>query len=321
MAGETQTETPNAAPQTSNVQTSDNVAAAAKPNGAEDKTLVDGGGGPDTHQAPPPTWPEDWRQRFAGSDAEALKTLNRFKDPANIWKSYQGLRQRVDTGEFKRARPDPKDEKAYGEWKAEAGIPEKPEGYLEKLPENLRDVPEDHKDVVNRLLEIAHKSDMTPDETAKGLDIYWQVFQAQEDQRHEQDKQHRLQAEDELRAAWGPEFRATINGITTLLDTHAPKGLKERLFTARLSDGTPVGNDPQMLQFLASLDKEINPHGTVTPNQGQDAATSIADEIKQLEMEAADTKSRKYDYWQSPAKQARLRQLYEIEERMKRKAG
>lgn len=106
-----------------------------------------------------------------------------------------------------------------------------------------------------------------------------------------------------------------------MLDTYAPKGLKERLFTARLSDGTPVGNDPDMLQFLAAMNKEINPFGTVTPNQGQDAATSIADEIANLEREAADTKSRVHDYWQNPSKQARLRQLYEIEGRMKQKSA
>ena len=199
MPEETATETPNATQQTSNAQTSDSAASAAKPNGAQaapsnDKTLVDGGGGADTRQTPPPTWPEDWRPRLAGNDAEALKTLNRFKGPEGIWKSYQALRQRVDTGEFKRARPDPKDEKAYGEWKAETGIPEKPEQYLEKFPEHLREVREDHKDVVNKYLELAHKADATPEEAAKGLDFYWQVLQSQEEQRYEQDKQHRAQA-------------------------------------------------------------------------------------------------------------------------------
>lgn len=326
MAEATATETPNETPQTSSAPTKGD-ATAGKPNGAaaapsDDKTLVDGGGNPDTHQAPPPTWPENWRELMADGDPEALKTLNRWAKPPNIWKSYSALRQRHDSGEFKRSRPDPTDEKAYGEWKAESKIPEKPEGYLQLFPEHLREVREDHKDVVNKYLELAHKADATPDEAAKGLEFYWQILQAEEDQRFEQDKQHRVQAEDQLRAEWGNEYRANINGITSLLDTYAPKGLKERLFTARLSDGTPVGNDPQMLQFLAAVDKEINPHGTVVPNQGQDAATSIADEIAALEKEAADTKGRQYDYWQNPSKQARLRQLYELEERFaKRKAG
>ena len=79
-----------------------------------------------------------------------------------------------------------------------------------------------------------------------------------------------------------------------------------------------LGNDTEMLRFLVDMSREINPHGTVTPVAGKTQAQSLAAEIEKLETEMHDTKARSGpdSYWNSPAKQARYRELIEIDEKM-----
>jgi hypothetical protein len=295
---------------------------SAAPDAGADKSLADGGGKSDPADQPvPATWPEDWRQRFAGSDETALKTLNRWKDPGNIWKSYQALRQQVDSGELRKARPGADNEKALADWRAEMGVPEKPEGYREGLPDALKNIPEADKPIVDHYLQIAHKSDATPDEVARGLDAYYQIQEQQGEALREQDRKHRTEAEDNLRAEWGPEYRANLNAMHSLFDTHGSDGLRERLFTARFNDGSLLGDDPEVLQFLVGMAREVNPHGTVTPQPGQSQVQAVDTRIAELEVEMSDTKGRAPNgYWNSPAKQEEYRRLLAIKDKASRAA-
>ncbi len=331
MAEETATpepETPTETPEASSEPTTPSDPPAAEPGAAEaapteNQSLADGGGGDDVEQPVPATWPEDWRQRWAGSDEKALQYLNRYKSPDNVFKALQALRAKMDSGEFARSKPDATDEKAYGEWKTENGIPEAPEGYLESLPEDLRDIPEEDKANVDRYLKIAHANDATPDEVARGLEAYYQIQEQQAEERLEADKRYRAQSEDNLRAEWGPEYRPNLNAMHGLFDQHAPEGLRERLFTARFADGTMLGDDEQTLQFLVGLAREVNPFGTITPSPGQNQQASIDARISELETEMADTKARggPDSYWHNPAKQEEYRRLLTIRDKAKGRAA
>src|SRR3990167_10392063 len=76
----------------------------AKPNGdAAAKPVGDITQSDDDGAAPPATWPDDWRGRFAGKDADALKRLNRFQSPEGVYKSWRSLEQRLSAGEIKSA--------------------------------------------------------------------------------------------------------------------------------------------------------------------------------------------------------------------------
>lgn len=295
--------------------------APPPPNGA-DQTLGDGGGGDDLPQGVPATWPEDWRQRFAGSDEDALKTLNRFKDPSNVFKSYKALRARVDGGEFRKARPsleglsEEKATEAMAAWRAEAGVPETAEAYYENLPEGV-EVRDADKPYLDNYFSKMHARGISIEDAQEGLKAYYEGLVEAEETQHEKDGLHRQEAEDALRAEWGPEYRANLNGMHALLDAHAPEGLREKLFASRMSDGTPLGDDPDFLRLMVGLGRELNPGGTVTPAPGQDAMQTIAEEISDLERQSADTKGKESDYWANANKQARLRELYEMEEKMK----
>ena len=99
---ETPTETP-----TPSTETTETGSETRSETSSVTDTIATSSEPDDTPIAVPATWPEDWRNRFAGSNEDDVKRLNRFKDPANIWKSYRALEQRISSGEYKRSRPDP----------------------------------------------------------------------------------------------------------------------------------------------------------------------------------------------------------------------
>ena len=319
-AAETPTATPTETPPENTPAPASSPAPSSQPNGSEaapERTTIAQAPVDDTPSDIPAAWREDWRDAFAGSNKDDLKMLNRYKDPSGVWKAFKSLRSKMDGGEYKRRMPEGDDEEAIKQWRAEAGIPETADAYLENLPQDLQ-VEEDDKPYLDAYFKQMHARGVPVEDAQAGLQAYYEIQASEIEQRLEQDRVNQQRFEDELRSEWGPEYRANMNSIHNLLDTHGPEGLKEALFAARLEDGTPLGDFPPFLQLLAGVSREINPYGTVTPIVGQSASQTIADEIRQLEKESADTKGREFDYWSNPGKQQRLRELYEMQERMGR---
>lgn len=290
--------------------------------GAPAPTLADGGGEPEPQpSATPASWPANWRDIAAGGDTKALQYLSRYNSPANVVKALMATRQKISTGELLRTKPDGADEQALNEWRAQAGVPEKPEGYLEKLPGGLV-IGEADQPRIQSFIQDMHAADAPPDLVHKALGWYYANQEKEAAERAEADRAFRAKAEDEMRADWGPDYRPQLNGIRNMLDSHGTPELRERLFGARMGDGTPLGDDPAALRFLSAIARELNPHGTVVPAAGQTATQTIDAEITVLEAEMAQAKNPPAgSYWKSDAKQARLRELYDMRTRHKARAG
>ena len=281
---------------------------------AQEKSLGEGGGS-QVETPAPSTWPEDWRQRFAGSDEKLLKRLNRYKDPSNIVKSWLSAEQKLSSGEYRKAKPETDDEEAIKAWREEVGIPETHEGYFENLSEDFQ-VDEKDKPYVEGYFKRMHELGVPPKEASEGLKVYYSMLNEAQEKRAETDRQFRAEAEDKLRSEWGPEYRANLNAMHSLFDTHGPEGLRELLFTARMADGTPLGDHPDVLQFLAGVSRELNPFGTVTPNDGQTQSQTVQKRLAELRAEMNDTRGNDPEgYWKSEAKQAEFRRLLELEEK------
>lgn len=264
----------------------------------------------------PPAWREDWRQAFAGKNEDDLKRLNRFKTPENVWKSFRAMEQKLSGGEYTRTKPQTEDAEALKAWRTEVGVPETPEGYLEKLPDGL-EIPGEDQPLVDKYLERMHAEGASPKHVHDGLAWYYETQQALAEERAEADKQTRAQSEDELRSEWGPEYRGNLNGMRSMLETFAPDGLKEEILTARTDEGTMLGDHPAFLRMLVNLSSEINPQGMVTPALGEDRMTSIDNRLAELEVEMRDTKGRDSpdSYWNNEAKQAEYRRLLDLKDK------
>lgn len=287
-----------------------------------DATILNGGGGPDKPVAAPADWPEDWRAKFADGDEKALKGLERYQSPKDVAKALREAQAKISKGVKAFDLPADASPEMVASWRKDNGIPEKADGYLEKLPDGLV-VGEEDRPLIAAFLETMHKGNEKPATVGAALDWYYKMEAEQAAQRVEQDGKNRVDAEVELRGEWGAEYTSNQNAMLSLFDA-APTvtvGDKDVSFgkflgSARLPDGRLLGDHPAVVRQLARIANELNPVGFVAPGGGS-PAQSIATEIKAIE-DFMRTNRPAYD--KDQAKQARLRQLYDAEAKMASRA-
>lgn len=303
----------------------DKGAAVVDDKGAVDHTILTGDKsavadkGTVADKAVEATWPEDWRAKLAGKDEALLKRLGRFSSPENVWKSYAALEQRMKSGELKSALPENATDDQIAGWRKDNGIPEKPEGYLEKLPNGLV-IGEDDKTLATDFVSTLHKMNAPPAVVHEALGWYFKYAENVKVEQHEADKAYHQEQNDSLRAEWGNEYRSNVNAVKNFLEK-APDGLGENLLGARLANGQMLGNDGAALRWLLNVAKEIDPAATVVPAAGIQAGKAIESEINALRAKMADRKS---DYWTGPAAKAnqqRYRELVDARDKMKARAA
>lgn len=286
-------------------------------DGAGGGTIGTSDGAPPPGQPAPATWPDDWRAQMAGDDTKELARLERVQSPADLYRSYRALEAKVSSGDLNTPKPEGDEEIAT--WREQQGLPADPDGYLESVPEGLV-FGDDDKPLLDGFLKSMHDSDAPPEIVHQALAWYKQLEQDKIADRAEEDAKIHTESEDTLRGEWGADYRGNVNGMHGLFLTHGTDGLMEQFFTARMDDGSMLGDHPDTLRFLTAISKEINPHGSITPNEGETIVQKVAEEKAQLELEMEDTKNVKYDYYKNPAKQARYRELLEMEDRVKARA-
>ena len=288
---------------------------------AADTPLALSDGGDDKASATPANWPENWREIMAGGDQKTLGYLNRYNSPNNVTKALLAFRSKMDAGEIMRSKPegdpnDPAVKQALNEWRAQASIPDAPEGYLQKVPDGLVFGDAD-KPMLEGFLKDMHTADAPPAFVHKALAWYKANEERALNERAEADRSYRAQSEDDMRAEWGPEYRGNLNAIKGMLTTHGSEDVANVLWASRGPDGRMLGDNPGVLKFLAGIARELNPYGTVVPaGQGAKAAEN---EMATIKAKMADQNS---DYWRGPrdangqtVMQNRYQQLVEIQER------
>lgn len=284
------------------VETTNENAQAETPLGGSDAAV----GG--SNQSGSTAWNDDWRQSLAGEDRTALRTLERFPDPNAFWKSYQSMRSKLSSGE---ARPLPANAspEQLAQWRLERGIPESPDRYEVTLEDGLQ-IGEADRALVNQYLDVAHRLNHTPEQVNANVGWYFAAVRQQEETIADANLAARGECEAELRADWGPEYRATLNGIASMLDG-APEGVKQSLLAAKNVDGTNLLNQPGVMRWLAELSRELNPVATVVGASGGQLM-GLEDEIAQIEGVMREDRAK---YNRDERMQERLRKLYGARER------
>lgn len=256
-------------------------------------------------------FPADWRKMIAADNPDHLKTLERFATPKALYDSYGALRAKLASGELKPVTPFP--EKGTAEeqtaWRLTNGIPESPEKYEVKLSEG-RVLGEEDAPMVESFKKYAHEKNMPAAAVSAALDFYAQDRERLAADRAKANAQFKAQAEDTLRSEWGPDYRGNLGRIQMLLG-NAPKEVSSLIAGSRLADGTPFGNHPGVLKWLADLSRQVNPAGVMIPNDGT-MAKSVEDEIATIEKTMRENRTA---YNKDERMQARLRDLYDARAR------
>lgn len=252
---------------------------------------ADGGEGGEAEVKPEPTaWPDDWRERIAGTDEKMLAEMKRFASFENWAKSQRALRQKLASGEYKKADefdPGWNDEKK-AEWRKAQGIPDKPEGYA--LPEiDGHKWSDADKAAMAPLLEQMHATNAKPEAVQAVLGYYANVLQNVVEKRVAADREHKANLEDHLRAEWGPDYRPNVKLMQRALNDPEliPGGMGEgglgaAIMAARLDNGQRLINMPGMATFLAQLAREKYGEGSLIPASEMTSLSTREDEITRI---------------------------------------
>lgn len=264
--------------------TIDKTTTTEKPAGA---TLADGGTGgteppktTDTTTATTAT--ADWRDRMAGEDKDFRKRLERFADETQLAKSYRSLEQKLSSGEFKKTLPENATPEETATWRKENGIPDKPEGYLEKLAlPNGMVVGEEDKPIVSAFAEMALAKNWSTTQLNDAVAWHYQMQDKQLAAIQEQDGTFRSTTEDSLRNQWKADYRVNMNLVGSVRDL-MPEDMRNQLFAARGPDGRLLGDNPLFIGWLAQMGRELNPAATLLPAGTSDPGKTLTTELEDI---------------------------------------
>src|SRR3990167_10834065 len=295
------------------VSTSGDVKSDVKTNG-DAKSIGDITQSDDEGSPPPATWPDDWRGRLAGKDADALKRLNRFQSPEGVYKSWRSLEQRLSAGEIKSALPKDASDEQVAEWRKENGLPEKPDGYqlTRVIGHEWSDA---DKPMLEGFLAEAHAGNFNQAQVDQALTWYAKQQDQMETQRYESDVQAKQSREDTLRTEWGPEFRGNIGLLRRYIESDVPDSGGAALLSARLEDGSRLIDQPWFAKWVVGLARDE--HGDSSFVGGEGGVASGANRKAEIERIMADDFPR---YQKDKAMQKEYYALTERELRSRRTA-
>ena len=170
------------------------------------------------------------------------------------------------------------------------GAPDKVEDYVENLAlSNGQVLGDDDKELATVFAGEMYKAGASQQIMNAAMDWYYANQESSAAQIDENDEQKKWSAEEELKEEYGPAFKRKTANISSLFaqapggtDLENPESLYSRLVAGRLSDGTIIGNDPDMIRLLVSLAGDANPAASVMED-GMGTAKSVEQEIKEIE--------------------------------------
>ena len=266
---------------------------------------------------------DDWRTDMATDngvvDEKLLGWLGRFQSKASAMAAVKKQRDDISAGKYIKPLSDDASDEEKAAYRGLFGIPDKPEGYLEKLPDGLV-VGDDDRPAVDKFVEAMHAQNAPKPVVAAALQTYYDIVDEQLAEQQEVVEQAKQGAIEDLRSEWGPDYKRNLNVMTAFRQS-LPEEVNAVFEHGLMPDGTPIGYNPGVLKWLTAQALEKNPLATVVPGAGADQADAIANEIEQIETEMGNRSS---SYWKgekdasgNTVKQRRLLTLYEARDRLK----
>lgn len=254
--------------------------------------------------------PENWRERMAAGNDKYLAQLKRFQTPAAVAEHLLTERQRISKGNVLPEKATPEQ---ITEYRKENGIPEKPEGYLEKLPEGLK-FTDAEKPLVDKFTAALHGQNAKPEVVHAALGAYNEVRAEAEQQRIQLNEVRKAEGIAALKQEWGADNERNLNVIGNVLAA-MPEDARTALSSARTADGVMLFNNPSVLKALAQMGLDINPAYSVLPGSA-DPVKGMATEIETIEKTMREEPDKYWNGASGAAMQNRYRELLGARERM-----
>jgi hypothetical protein len=280
------------------------TAGAEKAEGASEETVKS-------------LWPDDWRKMLAGDKPERMKSLARYADPVAFANKTWALEQKLSSGEMKKDFPKEGTPEEQAAWKKERGVPDKWDAYDVNLGNGYVFGDAD-KPVLEHFLQYAHSMNMPPERVKETLAWYPKLQEHVAAKQAQEDALYKVESDDSLSEAWGREKSVNLNAIANFL-VELPASVKNNFLAGRGADGRLLGDNPDILRWLASLGRR--PAASVVSNDAPTHGTSISDRLNELTAMSA---KRTSEYWRGPkaeALQQEMRDLLTAQEKHKFRAA
>jgi hypothetical protein len=249
----------------------------------------------------------DWRSEAAGDDDKFKSQLERFDSIGSFANSFREAQQTISSGQLKDPLPDNASDDQVRAYREANGIPLESSGYLENLPDGLV-LGEEDKEVFASFAETLHNINADPTVAHAALSWYNDFAEMQQDALAEADHTNHIETEDTLRQEWGGDYRQNINMVGAMIEKTFGQDGKEILLNSRGPDGRALMNNTEILYGLAEMARGMM-HPMAIPGQTNDPQQTVDDEIAEIEKLMREDRQA---YNKDEAKQARLRQLYDI---------
>jgi hypothetical protein len=254
----------------------------------------------------------DWRVRAAGEDEKLAKWLGRYQSENAAFAALKKHGDDIASGKYIKPLGEDATDEEKAAWRKSNGVPDAPEGYLEKLPDGLT-IGEDDKPAVDSFVKAMHDLNAPASITQGALKAYYALVEEQEAAAADANEAAKAKGEDALREEWGADYRRNLNALHNYLET-VPEVIQDAVLGSVGPDGIRLANNPEFLKWMTGISLERNPHATVVTNTSGDPVKAIDAEIAELEDYMA--KHRKA-WFADDAKQSRYQELVNARDRMK----
>lgn len=260
---------------------------------------------------------DDWREKIAGGDQKALARLQRFPDVGSVFKSFRELETRLSSGQLKQPLPDNPTPEQLAEYRQANGIPESPADYKIELSDGLV-IGEADRPLIDGILEAAHATNASPQVVNAIVDEFYHLREEQIQQEHLRHEQMKSATTSTLASEWGADYKPNMMAVNNTLVAHLGQDVADMVLTAKLSDGSILGNNIEAIKGFARLSKELNPAGTLVPNAGGDQLGAIKDQISEMENKMK-TNIRAWQHPNNEAERTRYRNLIEARDKLQQR--
>jgi hypothetical protein len=253
-------------------------------------------------------WPDNWRDAAAGGDAGLRQRLERYGDPSAVAKALDNAQKLISSRATVQHPGADATPEQLAEWHELSGVPAKPEEY--KLPDTVK-FGDNDKPIVDGFLQHAHAAGLDQKAVGAAVEYFGKINQAAAEARATQDAEFGAKATETLQQSWGADFKRNINLVQNLF-AGLPEGVGDAILASRTPDGRVLGDNPEVLNALVGMARELNPVATLLPAGHQDLK-GIGDRVTQLKAMMGDRSSA---YWKEPKLQEEYIGLLRAQEKL-----
>lgn len=256
-------------------------------------------------------WGPNWREQAAGSDQAKLAELRRYQTPGAAIEALFAGKERIRQGDLARPLPENPNEQEVQAYRQAQGVPEKPEGYSQNLPQGLV-LGEADKPVYDSLMADLHKVHTPPRIAHAILGWYNKQVEAEIAAVAEQDSRDREEMQTQLRQDWGGDYKANVNINKNYLAT-LPQKLQDAIGHARDEDGRGLLNNVEFMNWMTTVARSMMDSSALLPDTSGGNLKTVASRIAEIEGVMSTDRKR---YNADKGMQDELEKLYETRERI-----